>query len=185
MGLILASASPQRRLLLQRLGRRFTILPSHVSERSAEKRPRQLVLLLARRKALAVAKTRPRDVVLGADTLVICRGRIIGKPRDARDAARILRLLNGRWQRVYTGVAVAAEGGKRLLSQAVVSRVKTRRLDAAQLRRLAGKHMDKAGAYAVQDKNDPFVERVEGPLDNVIGLPVDAVRRLLRRMRRP
>jgi septum formation protein len=182
MGLILASGSPQRRALLKRLRRPFKILPSNVSERSAEKSPRRLVVLLAKRKALAVAKRNPRDVVLGADTLVVCRGKIIGKPRDAADSRRILRLLNGRWQRVYTGVCVASDGGKRALATAVVSRVKARRLDDRTLLKLAGKHMDKAGAYAVQDKADPFIEKIEGPLDNVIGLPVDAVRRLLKRI---
>jgi septum formation protein len=179
--LILASASPQRRKLLKRLRRPFRVLPSRVSERSSEKNPRKLVILLAKRKALEIAKRRPADVVLAADTLVVCAGRIIGKPRDARDAFRILSLLSGRWQRVYTGVAVATDGGKRMRATAVLSRVKCRKLSEGRLRSFAAKHLDKAGAYAVQDRSDPFVERVVGPLDNVIGLPVDAVRALLRR----
>jgi septum formation protein len=182
VGLILASGSPQRRKLLRRLRRPFRIIPSDVSERSSQKDPRKLVILLARRKALAVARRHRQDIVIGADTLVVCQGRIIGKPRDRADSARILRLLNGRWQRVYTGVAVAADGGKRLALGAVISRVKARKLDAARLESLTGKHMDKAGAYAVQDKDDPLVERIVGPLDNVIGLPVEAVRRLLARI---
>jgi septum formation protein len=97
MGLVLASGSPQRRRLLREAGVRFRVVPSRVSERSAEKDPRRLVALLARRKALAVAKARPRDTVVGADTLVVCKGEILGKPRDAADALRILRLLNGSW----------------------------------------------------------------------------------------
>ena len=179
--LILASSSPQRRLLLRRLRRPFRVIASRVSERCDEKNPRQLVLLLAKRKALAVAKTHPGALVLGADTIVVCRGRIIGKPRDARHAMNILQLLNGRWQHVYTGIAVAGKGGKTLLQAAVVSRVKARRLSCARLLSLAGKHLNKAGAYAVQDRRDPFIERIEGPLDNVVGLPVEAVRLLLRR----
>ena len=182
MGLILASGSPQRRKLLREAGIRFKIVPSRVSERSREKDPRKLVLLLAKRKALAVARAHKAQVVLGADTIVVCKGQILGKPRDAADALRILKLLNGSWQRVYTGVAVAARGGRVLLQAAVLSRVRARRLPEAELRRLAGKHMDKAGAYAVQDRDDPFIERVEGPFDNVVGLPVDAVRRLLARL---
>jgi septum formation protein len=182
MGLILASGSPQRRKLLRAAGLKFTIVPSRVSERSREKDPRKLVLLLARRKALAVARAHTADTVLGADTLVVCKGEILGKPKDEADALRILKLLNGSWQRVYTGVAVASRGGRVLRQAAVLSRVRARRLPEAQLRRLAGKHLDKAGAYAVQDQDDPFIERVVGPFDNVVGLPVDAVRRLLKRL---
>jgi septum formation protein len=181
--LVLASASPQRRKILKSLGRRFEIVPSRVSERSSEKNPRKLVALLARRKALSVAKLRPDALVLGSDTLVVCAGRIIGKPKDRADALRILALLNGRWQRVYTGVAFAADGGKRVVSAVEVSRVLCRKLDNARLREFAGRHLDKAGAYAVQDKADPFVERVDGELDNVIGLPMKTVRRLYRRAR--
>ncbi len=179
--LILASGSPQRRTLLKKLRIPFRIVPSRVGERSAERDPRKLVVLLARRKAKAVARRHPGAIVLGADTLVVCRGRILGKPRNPADSLRILRLLNGRWQRVYTGAAVAIDGGSRIWSTAVGSRVLARRLPQERLAALAGKHMDKAGAYAVQDRDDPFIERVEGDFDNVIGLPVEACGRLLRR----
>jgi len=182
--LILASGSPQRKTLLKKLRRPFRIVPSHVSERSAEKDPRRLVILLAARKAKAVAKSHPEAVVLGADTLVVCRGKILGKPRDAAHSRRILRLLNGRWQQVYTGLAVAVEGGRICLTGAVKSRVLARKLSEEQLMALAGKHMDKAGAYAVQDKDDPFISRVEGGLDNVIGLPVRAAGHLIRETER-
>jgi septum formation protein len=177
--LILASASPQRREILKKLGIPFEILPSKVSESSREKNPRKLVLLLAKRKALAVAKKRPDAVVLGSDTLVVCKGEILGKPKDRKDSERILRLLNGAWQRVYTGVAVVA--GKRVYTDCAVSKVLARRLTEDQLMRFAGKHMDKAGAYAVQDKKDPFVAKVVGDLDNVIGLPLRSVRKTLKR----
>lgn len=177
--LVLASGSPQRKLLLKELGRPFKIVPSGVSEESSEKDPRKLVLLLAKRKAVDVAKRFPKAVVLGADTLVVCQGEILGKPKDAADSWRILNLLNGRWQRVYTGVAVAA-GGK-VYSEAVVTRVLARKFAEKDLRRLAGKHMDKAGAYAVQDKDDPFISRIVGEFDNVVGLPMKAVRRLLKK----
>ena len=178
--LILASASPRRRILLRRLKVPFRIIPSKVSERTREKDPRRLVVQLALRKARDVARFHPEAAVLGADTIVVCRGEIIGKPRDLADSRRILELLNGRWQEVYTGIAVAWEGGKKTLARAVKSRVLARRLNPAQLSRLAGKHPDKAGAYAVQDKDDPFIERIEGDYDNVVGLPLDATRRLLR-----
>lgn len=133
------------------------------------------------RKAVSIARRHPAAVVLGADTIVVCRGRIIGKPKDHADSMRILRLLNGTWQKVYTGIAVAADGGGKHWESAVVSRVLARRLDEASLRRLAGKHPDKAGAYAVQDKSDPFISRIEGDYGNVVGLPLEATRRLLQR----
>lgn len=181
--LILASASPRRRAILRAAGVRFRVDPSGVHERSREKDPRRLVLELARRKAADVARRHPTRLVLGADTIVVCAGEIIGKPKDARDAERMLRLLVGRWQSVWTGVALALPGG-RLLSAAALSRVKARVLPEATLRRLIGKHMDKAGAYAVQDRKDPLVEKVVGDRDNVTGLPMRVVRRLLARAKR-
>jgi len=177
--LVLASASPQRKLLLKDVRKRFEIVPSNVDETTDEKNPRKMVTDLAVKKALHVAARRPEAVVLGADTTVVCKGQIIGKPADPDDAMRILRLLNGDWQDVYTGVCVVKDG--KVWKTAVRSRVKARRLSDDELRRLAGKHMDKAGAYAVQDEDDPFIERISGEKDNVIGLPRKAVRTLLRR----
>ncbi|MBI4370667.1 MAG: septum formation protein Maf [Elusimicrobia bacterium] len=183
--LILASASPRRAALLRAAGLRFRVEASGADESSAETDPRRLVMELAARKARAVAARRPGARVLGADTIVTCAGEILGKPRDRADAERILRLLSGRWQTVHTGVALAWEGGRRVLKGAAASRVKARRLPEAALRRLIGKHMDKAGAYAVQDRADPLVERIVGDRDNVTGLPMRVVRRLLARSRRP
>jgi septum formation protein len=150
-----------------------------VHERSRQKDPRKLVQELALRKALSIARRHPGSAALGADTIVVCQGRIIGKPKNHADSMRILRLLNGRWQKVYTGIAIAIDGGKRRWVRAVLSRVLARRLDEAALQRLAGKHPDKAGAYAVQDQADPFISRIEGDYGNVVGLPLDATRRLL------
>jgi septum formation protein len=161
----------------------FRIVPSRVPEESDERVPRRLVLELALRKARAVAARHPGTLVLGADTIVVSRGEILGKPRDLTDGMRILGLLNGRWHRVYTGVALV-DGAGRSWREVAVSRVHARRLDAARLREFAGKHMDKAGAYAVQDREDPFIDRIEGPLDNVIGLPMANVRSLLKKAAR-
>lgn len=179
--LILASASPQRKELLARIGLPFTVVPSRVGEDSPEKDPRRLVVDLALRKALSVAKNRPRDLVLGADTVVWCRGKFCLKPRDARDGARMLGWLNGRWQEIHTGVALVADGGGRVWTGAAMSRALARKLPAPTLQALAAKHLDKAGGYAVQDKDDPFIRKVVGERSNVIGLPLGAVRRLLRR----
>ena len=177
--LILASGSPRRRAILRAAGIRFQVSVSGVDENIGESRPRALVLKLARAKALAVAASHPGRLVLGADTTVVCAGEILNKPQSPRDALRMLELQSGRWQRVYTGVALAR--GRRVWTGVGVSRVKARRLDPARLKRLAGKHMDKAGGYAVQDREDPLVERIVGDRDNVVGLPMRVVRRLLAR----
>lgn len=177
--LVLASRSPQRVRLLKELGVPFRTRPSRVSEWSAEKDPRKLVEALALRKARAVARLHPRSRVLGADTVVVCRGEILVKPRGRKDSERILRLLNGSWQEVYTGVALVWEGGKRRAVGSAKTRVLARKLPEARLQAFVGKHMDKAGSYAIQDEDDPFIERIVGDLDNVIGLPLRVVRRLL------
>jgi septum formation protein len=175
--LILASGSPRRRALLRAAGVRFRVVVSGVDENIGETRPRAMVLKLARLKALAIAAKNPGELVLGADTTVVCAGQILGKPENLADAVRMITLQSGRWQRVYTGVALVR--GRRVWTGLAVSRVKARKLDAERLRRLAGKHMDKAGGYAVQDKKDPLVERIVGDRDNVVGLPMRVVRRLL------
>lgn len=179
-GLVLASASPQRRRLLRELRVPFRIVPPDVSEASREKDPRRLVLLLALRKARAVARRHPDALVLGADTVVVSGGRILGKPADREEGREMLLGLNGRWHKVYTGVALVHRGSRLAFSEAAVSRVKARRLEAAALERFVGRHLDKAGGYAVQDVRDPFIEAIEGARDNVVGLPLDVVRRLLK-----
>lgn len=182
MKLILASASPRRRAILRAAGVRFTVDPSTVDENIAERNPRRHVLKLARLKAVDVAKRHPGHPVLGADTIVVCMGEILGKPKDLKDAVRMITLQSGRSQRVYTGTALVV--GKRIFTDVAVTKVYARLLDADRLRRLAGKHMDKAGAYAIQDRNDPLVARIVGDRDNVTGLPMRSVRRLLARARR-
>ena len=180
--LILASQSPRRRALLRRHGYRFSVRPSHVSEKApASLGPSSLVRTLASRKALAVARRYPSDIVIGSDTLVFLDRRVIGKPRDAAHARRMLASLSGRWQRVCTGVAVAWEGGRRKQASSATSWVLFRRLTFAEIEKAAGRHLDKAGAYAVQQKGGGFVRKIRGDYDNVVGFPMRLVTRLLRR----
>ncbi|MHB9154465.1 MAG: Maf family protein [Endomicrobiales bacterium] len=176
---ILASASPRRSALLARWGVRFEVIPSHADEETDLKRPASIVKALALRKARSVAASLERGLVIGADTIVVLGGDIIGKPRDRRDAERILSRLNGSYHRVYSGIAVvnAATGETKLGYE--VSRVKMRRLNREEIARLAGKHLDKAGAYAVQEKSDAFVEKIEGDYFNVVGLPFLKLKQLL------
>ena len=110
MRLILASASPRRRAILRAAGISFSVDPSGVDENISEKNPRRHVVKLARLKALDVASRHPDSMVLGADTIVVCAGEILGKPKDLKDAVRMITLQSGRTQRVYTGTARAAGG---------------------------------------------------------------------------
>lgn len=179
--LILASRSPRRRELLAEAGIKHRVVPSRVAEVSAYKRPALIVRELAYKKALSVALRHPGSPVLGSDTLVYCKGEVMGKPAHRKDALRLLRLLNGSWQAVHTGVALVWVDKGVYLAGAEVSRCKARRLPETELRALASKHHDKAGAYAVQDKDDLFIEKIEGRYDNVVGLPMNLVRKFMKK----
>jgi septum formation protein len=178
---ILASASPRRIELLRRWGVAFTVCPSHADEKTGRTRPSSIVRELAERKAASVAAGLKEGIVIGADTIVVLKGEIIGKPRDKKDALRILTNLNGSCHKVYSGIAAidAATGRKEIAHD--VSRVKMHRFSGEDLLRLAGKHMDKAGAYAIQEKGDAFVERIEGDYFNVVGLPYGKTKELLKK----
>ncbi len=179
--LILASQSPRRKELLKAAGIKYRVVPSHIDETSSYRRPALIVKELAYKKALSVALKHPGSPVLGSDTLVYCKGEVLGKPRNHKDALRLLKLQNGSWQAVHTGVALIWIEKNVFLAGAEVSRCKARRLPAAELAALAGKHHDKAGAYAVQDKDDEFIEKIEGRFDTIVGLPVNLVRKFLKK----
>jgi septum formation protein len=119
--------------------------------------------------------------VLGADTIVFCKGRVLNKPKHASDALRLLRLQNGSWQTVYSGVSLLWLEKGVFLAGFGASRCKARKLGEKELKTLASKHLDKAGAYAVQDAEDEFIEKIEGRFDTVVGLPMDLVRKFLRK----
>ena len=180
MRLVLASKSPRRIELLKKLGMQFEIIPSQNPERSAKKRPAARVTDLAVQKAFDVARKYPGAVVIGADTLVYCKGEIIGKPKDKANALRILKKLNGSWQSVNTGVCVMQLDGQKMLFGYDVSKCKARKLSEDELAHMAGKHMDKAGAYAVQDNDDKFIERIVGSRTNVVGFPVEFFQKLFK-----
>jgi septum formation protein len=180
--LILASASPRRQELLARLGFEFTVLPSGIAEDHPAASPAEAIVAVARAKARAVARELPPGdaaVVLGADTEVVLDGRLLGKPRDRGDAARMLRELAGRVHEVITGVAVVA--GDHEETAAVTSRVAMRDYDDAEIAAYVetGEPLDKAGAYAVQGVGGRLVARVDGCVTNVIGLPTSTARRML------
>ncbi|MFT3916934.1 MAG: Maf family protein [Anaeromyxobacteraceae bacterium] len=179
--LVLASQSPRRRELLAGLGLALDVRPAHAdeSQRPGEA-PADYVLRVARDKARAV----PGDVVLGADTAVVVRGAILGKPADEADARRMLRALSGEVHEVLTGVCVRRNAGTLgvELDAVVSTEVRFQRLTTAQIDWYVstGEPLDKAGAYALQGAGGVFVAGVEGSVSNVIGLPLGETVDLLR-----
>lgn len=180
MTLVLASASPRRAELLQSAGFSFVVDPVDVDEslRPGET-PEAHVRRLAREKASAGSRLHPAAPVLGADTVVVLDGAILGKPRDDADARRMLASLSGRVHHVFTGVAIA-RGGR--VSDAVdVSSVTMAPWTDAEIADYvaSGEPRDKAGAYAIQGWASRRVERLEGSWSGVVGLPIAVVHRLL------
>jgi septum formation protein len=137
---------------------------------------------LAREKALAVARLRPQDVVLGADTVVVVDGQLLGKPRDGEDAARMLRLLSGREHQVITGVCLVVSGQRSVASE--TTSVTMSEISEKEIADYVagGEPMDKAGAYAIQGMASRWIPRIEGDYSNVVGLPVALVWRMLLRI---
>jgi septum formation protein len=172
---------------LSRAGIAFTVVPSLIPEEHPPVAPAEAVMAVALAKARAVAREVPGDrptVVLGADTEVVLDGRLMGKPRDAADARRILSALRGRAHDVITGVALLGVGTReREAVAAVTTRVTMRAYgdDEIQAYVETDEPLDKAGAYAVQGIGSRLVARVDGCLSNVVGLPLSTTRRLLAR----
>jgi septum formation protein len=187
--LVLASASPRRQELLRNAGIAFRAQAADVDETPlAGEVARDYAERLAREKALAVWRLRPEDVVLGADTIVVVDEMILGKPADAEDAVRMLRLLSGRVHCVITGVCVVeavARGQLPVASLRIASEttlVTMNELSEDEIREYVatGEPMDKAGAYAIQSRASRWIPRIEGDYSNVVGLPVALVSAMLR-----
>ena len=182
--LVLASASPRRRALLEAVGLApDRVRPADIDETPLPgERPRLLALRLAVAKAAAVAAEEAggKVWVLAADTVVACGRRLLGKPADAEQAGAFLRLLSGRRHRVWTGVAAVAPDG-RAARRAVATRVRFKRLSPGEIAAcLASREWEgKAGGYAIQGRAGGFVISVNGSCSNVVGLPLYETRMLL------
>ena len=192
--LVLASASPRRRELLTKAGFSFTVHPADICEDLLPgEEPIPYVTRLAREKAEAVyrelAPAWEREGVagqsLGADTTVFLDNHILGKPEDAADAARMLRLLSGRTHQVATGIAVVSATG--VQATAEITTVEFLPLTEAEIDAYiaTGEPMDKAGAYGIQGRASRWIPRIEGCYFNVVGLPIARVAALLRPTNRP
>jgi septum formation protein len=184
--LLLASASPRRAELLAAAGIAFDVSPADVDEAVRDgERPDRYVVRVAIDKARLVSARFPDRLVLGADTTVVVDDRMLAKPADAADAARMLRVLSGRWHVVLTGIAIA-RGGAVLMSDVAATRVEfaSIRSDEIDWYVATGEPMDKAGAYAIQGLASRFVTAIQGSYSNVVGLPVSLVYAMLNRAAR-
>ena len=174
---VLASASPRRRDLLESAGFEVLVRPSSVEEFSEGLAPRALVLANAEMKAMEVAASTSGDLVLGADTIVVLDGEILGKPRDLVHAAEMLRRLSGRTHEVLTGVCMLRGGTVARCSFVESTCVAFRFLEEGMIGAYLQEinPLDKAGSYAAQEDRGRLIERIEGSMENVIGLPVARV----------
>jgi septum formation protein len=167
--------------LLRNAGIPFQLFPVSVNESFSKlEPPGEHVRRLAREKAEAAFRQNPSAVVLGADTIVIISGEMMGKPRDATDATRMLRLLSGREHEVLTGVAIMAPRGTAV--EVARTKVWVNPLSDIEIAEYVatGEPLDKAGAYGIQGIGSRFIDRIQGSYSNVVGLPVSLVYRLLK-----
>lgn len=182
LDLILASTSPRRSVLLREMGFAFRTFSPDIEE-TAETHftPRELTLLNARRKATAVAAFCPDSVVIGADTVVCIDGQILGKPADLDEARRMLRLLSGRSHEVLTSVWVVRFHPAKTRAFTEATTVYFRKLSDDRVDEYLAltNPLDKAGGYAAQENADMLIERIDGSISNVIGLPVETLKMAL------
>lgn len=183
MSLILASQSPRRRELLGYLTRDFVVEVADVDETVHPGTPSpEMVRQLALKKAVAVADHHPGDLVIGADTIVVIDGEVLGKPRDNADAANMLRCLSGREHTVYTGVALVQGEEQRAFVSATAVRFYKLDEDLINWYVSTGEPADKAGAYGIQGYGSVLVEGINGDYFTVMGLPVARLYRELEEM---
>lgn len=174
--IILASSSPRRKQLLRQLGLEYEIRENTIEEVfDPAKSPEENVLSLSALKAKIVANSVDDGIVVGADTIVVLDGQILGKPKDTAEAEAMLTLLSGREHRVYTGFTIIEKPSGKSASDVEVTKVRFRELDGEEIKQYvrSGSPLDKAGAYGIQDDfGAVFVEKIEGCFYNVVGFPL-------------
>ncbi len=181
--LVLASGSPRRADLLREAGYEFDVVEPTIEEPGevlSHLAPRQQAEALAYFKARSVSDTHPDGRVLGADTIVVVGGRVLGKPAGRDEAEEMLRTLSGTRHEVITGVALIGPDEVRLIASDV-THITMRRMSPEEIEAYldSGEWIGKAGAYAIQETADRFVEVVEGSFSNVVGLPLELTGRMI------
>lgn len=185
--IILASASPRRRELLEQGGIPFTVIPSQAEEKITTEQPEQAVEELSYLKCSDIYEKSLGDVlVIGADTVVASEGKILGKPSSQKDAVKMLQSLQGREHEVYTGVTIMAREGNENRKKTFHEKTKVvfYPMSDEEIRSYVntGEPMDKAGAYGIQGKSAVFIKEISGDYNNVVGLPLARLYQELKNM---
>ena len=176
--IILASASPRRKELLEKIGLKFEAEPSDYEEYlPSEGEPHELAKKLSLEKAERVARRHKKAIVIAADTFLVFRGKLLGKPRNEAEAKEMLKALNGMSHSVITGFSIVDKDNKKILTKSVETKIYLRKLTAKEIDAYvkSKEPLDKAGAYAIQGLGSVIVEKIEGDYFNVIGLPLSAL----------
>ncbi len=176
--IILASASPQRKKLLEQIGLEFEVEPSnHIEVTSSTLKPHQLARLLSYEKAVAVAGKCHNAIVIAADTFIVCQGKIMGKPHTEAEARGMLAALSGKTHSVITGFTIIDADKNKIVTQSVETKVSMKKLTPAEIDAYvtSGEPLDRAGAYAIQGLGAVLAEKIEGDYFNVVGLPLSAL----------
>lgn len=176
--IILASGSPRRREILGITGLKFEVCVSDYEEDlNLSLPPRELARYLSRKKAEAVAHKYKNAIIIAADTFIVCRNRILGKPHTAEEAEKMLALLNGKTHSVITSFTIMDTGSKKRLSRSIETKVYFKKLSSKEISAYvkSKEPLDKAGAYAIQGLGAVFIEKIEGDFFNVVGLPLCAL----------
>ncbi|HUI44965.1 MAG TPA: Maf family protein [Nitrospirota bacterium] len=182
--IILASSSPRRRDLLRQIDVDFTVDPAEVNERILPGEvPEDYAIRVSLDKARTAAGKAGKGIIIAADTIVVFKKVILGKPADSRDAERMLEMLSGKMHRVITGLSVMNAASGVVSCKTSTTRVWFRNLDEDEVKKyvLSGEPLDKAGAYGIQGKGALLVSRIEGCYNNVVGLPLALLDEMLRK----
>lgn len=180
--IILASASPRRKELLKKIISNFEVIESGVDESKIKAAtPREFPWQAAILKAQAVAKNHPDSIVIGADTIVLLGDKILGKPKNKQEAITMLKSLMGKTHQVITGIAVVFPGG-RVVSDVAITKVKMKKVPDSEILAYVrtGGPLDKAGGYGIQEIEAMFIDKIDGDYDNVVGLPLKPLQKILK-----
>jgi septum formation protein len=172
---ILASSSPRRKALLKQIGLDFKIVPSRYEEDMKLKLDnKSLAKTLAYGKAKEVASRFKKGIIIGSDTFISFKCKIIGKPKNAKDAERILKMISGKTLKIYSGLAIIDKYSEKEIVDCEMTEVKMKKMTTDEIKKYiqTGEPLDKAGAFGIQERGVKFVEKINGCYSNVVGLPI-------------
>lgn len=184
MNIILASASPRRKEILENTNTKFEIIKSEIDEVILENElPSQVVMRLAFEKSIDIALKHPDSLVIGADTVVVLNNNILGKPKDSSDAFNMIKQLSGKTHQVITGISLINLNANQKIIDYVVSNVKFKNLSEEDIKDYiqTNESLDKAGAYGIQGFGAMLVEEIQGDYFNIVGLPISRLSDLLKK----